>query len=159
PNPEFGVGFGAGILGNSGFKLDTDLLFELLRPGERDGRVGVATATIAASRADILAREYEVAAGVRRMTFEVLIAEQVTAVLDEGCDAAPPRSSARGATLARRTSWMSRQPSWNSWKSRGTAGSRRSSSTKPAWRSTVPSVYRPHSTSLSSSRASPSTFP
>lgn len=83
PNPEFGVGFGAGILGNSGFKLDTDLLFELLRPRERDGRVGVATATIAASRADILAREYEVAAGVRRTTFEVLIAEQVTAVLDE----------------------------------------------------------------------------
>jgi outer membrane protein, heavy metal efflux system len=83
PNPEFGVGFGAGILGNPGFKLDTDLLFELLRPGERDARVGVAAATIAASRADILVREYEVAAGVRRTTFEVLVVEQVAAIFDE----------------------------------------------------------------------------
>lgn len=83
PNPEVGVGLGAGILGAGGFKLDTDLLFELLRPGERSARVGVADASITASRAEILAREYELAARVRRATFEVLVAEQVVAILDQ----------------------------------------------------------------------------
>lgn len=83
PNPEVGAAMGAGILGAGGFKLDTDLLFEILRPGERRARVDAANATIAASQADILAREYELAARVRRATFEVLVAEQTVTILDQ----------------------------------------------------------------------------
>ena len=41
PNPEIGVGLGLGIVGTNGFKLDTDLLFELLKPGERIGIIGL----------------------------------------------------------------------------------------------------------------------
>jgi outer membrane protein TolC len=82
PNPEFGIGFGVGLLGTEGFKLDTDLLFELLKPGEREARKAVAAARIAVTRAEILAREYEVAAEVRRLAFNVSVAEQALVVLD-----------------------------------------------------------------------------
>jgi outer membrane protein, heavy metal efflux system len=82
PNPEIGVGFGIGLLGTNGFKLDTDLLFELLKPGERAARQAVASARIVASRAEVLAKEYEVAAETRRLVFDVLVTEQTIAVLD-----------------------------------------------------------------------------
>lgn len=82
PNPELGVGFGVGLFGTNGFKLDTDLLFELLKPGERDAHQAVATARIALSKAEVLAKEYEVAAEVRRLAFNVLVAEQAIALLD-----------------------------------------------------------------------------
>ncbi|MBX3367407.1 MAG: TolC family protein [Phycisphaeraceae bacterium] len=82
PNPEVGLGFGVGLLGTEGFKLDTDLLFELLKPGEREARQAVAAARNAVSRAEVLAREYEVAAEVRRLVFTVVVAEQAAAVLD-----------------------------------------------------------------------------
>jgi outer membrane protein TolC len=82
PNPEIGLGFGVGLLGTDGFKLDTDLLFELLKPGERDARTAVAAARIAVTRAEVLAKEYEVAAETRRLVFAVLIAEQTIGVLD-----------------------------------------------------------------------------
>lgn len=82
PNPEIGVGFGVGLFGTNGFKLDTDLLLELLKPGEREARQAVANARIAATRAEVLAREYEVAAATRRAVFEVLVGEQVVSALD-----------------------------------------------------------------------------
>src|SRR5262249_13399123 len=82
PNPEIGVGFGLGLPGTDGFKLDTDLLLELLKPGERNARQSVANAGIAASKASVLAMEYEVAAQARRRAFEVLVAEQKILTLD-----------------------------------------------------------------------------
>lgn len=82
PNPEVGIGFGVGLLGTEGFKLDTDLLFELLKPGEREARQAVANARIAVTRVEILAREYEIAADVRRLAFNVAVTEQAIVVLD-----------------------------------------------------------------------------
>jgi len=82
PNPEFGVGFGAGLPGTSGFKLDTALLFELLKPGERDARRAVASARIAMTRAQVLAKEYEIAAETRATEFTVLVAERSIEFLD-----------------------------------------------------------------------------
>ncbi|MBX3357455.1 MAG: TolC family protein [Phycisphaeraceae bacterium] len=82
PNPEIGVGFGLGIVGTNGFKLDTDLLFELLKPGERSARQAVAASRIELSRAEVLAKEYSLAADVRRLAFDVLVAEQAVAILD-----------------------------------------------------------------------------
>lgn len=82
PNPEIGVGFGVGLLGTDGFKLDTELLFELLKPGEREARKAVASARIAVSKAQVLAKEYEVAAETRRLVFAVLIAEQTIGILN-----------------------------------------------------------------------------
>lgn len=83
PNPEVGVGFRGGFSGTPGFVLDADLLFELLRPGERSARVGVATAKADASRADVLAREYNLATEVRRQILAVLVAEHQSALLDD----------------------------------------------------------------------------
>lgn len=82
PNPEIGVGFGVGLLGTDGFKLGTDLLFEFLKPGEREARKAVASARIVFSRSEVLAKEYEVAAETRRLAFAVLIAEQTIGALD-----------------------------------------------------------------------------
>lgn len=86
PNPEFGVGFGAGLPGTSGFKLDTRLLFELLKPGEREARQAAASARIAESRAAVLAREYDVAAATRAAAFAVLVAERSAEFLDSELD-------------------------------------------------------------------------
>lgn len=82
PNPEVGVGFGVGLLGTDGFKLGTDLLFEFLKPGEREARQAVATARIALTRVEVLAREYEIAAEIRRLAFNVAVAEQAIVILD-----------------------------------------------------------------------------
>ncbi len=83
PNPEIGVGFRQGFNGTPGFVVDADLLFELLKPGERSARVGVATAKADVSRAEVLAKEYEVATEVRRQVLAVLVAEHQGALLDD----------------------------------------------------------------------------
>lgn len=83
PNPEFGVGLREGLNATPGFVLDTDLLFELLKPGERSARTGVAQARIDASRAEVLAREYDLATDVRRQVLAVLVAEQQAAMLGD----------------------------------------------------------------------------
>jgi len=83
PNPEFGLGYGAGVGGTPGYTADLELLFELLRWGERDARVAAAGAVIAVTRAEVLAMEYDTAALVRQRSFDVLAADQVLALLEE----------------------------------------------------------------------------
>lgn len=83
PNPELGVGFQQGFNGTPGFVLDADLLFELLKPGERSARVGAAAARAEASRAAVLAQEYHLATDVRRQVLTVLVAERQLALLDD----------------------------------------------------------------------------
>jgi outer membrane protein TolC len=83
PNPEVGVGFRDGFNGTPGFVLDADLLFALLKPGERSARVGLANAKTDASRVEVLAQEYELATEVRRHVLMVLVAEHQSAVLDD----------------------------------------------------------------------------
>jgi outer membrane protein, heavy metal efflux system len=83
PNPEVGVGWRGGIGGASGYTLDADLLFELLRPGERDVRHNVATARTDEARAEMVAAEYRVAADARQRWLAVLAAEQVAVLLNE----------------------------------------------------------------------------
>jgi outer membrane protein TolC len=83
PNPEVGVGLQGGFNGTPGFVLDADVLFELLRPGERSARVGVAEAKGQMARAEVLNREYELAAEVRRQVLAVLAAEHEVALLDD----------------------------------------------------------------------------
>lgn len=83
PNPEVGVGWRGGSGGASGYTLDADFLFELLRPGERDGRRNVATARTDEARAEMVAAEHRVAAEARQRWLAVLAAEQVAALLNE----------------------------------------------------------------------------
>ncbi len=83
PNPEVGVGVLPGFAGTPGFVVDAAVLFELLRPGERSARVGVALARGDATRAEILAAEYRLATDVRRQLFAVLVAGHVAALFDE----------------------------------------------------------------------------
>jgi len=82
PNPELGLSLASAILGADGFTADADLLFELLRPRERAARKAAAAARVRLSRAEVAAREYELAAQVRALAFELLVAEQTSAVLD-----------------------------------------------------------------------------
>lgn len=86
PNPEFGLGFGPGLPGTSGFKLDAGLLFELLKPGEREARQASASARIALSRAEVLAKEYEVAAMTRALAFDVRVAERSVEFIESELD-------------------------------------------------------------------------
>ncbi|MBL8765279.1 MAG: TolC family protein [Phycisphaerae bacterium] len=83
PNPEVGVGVRPGFGGTPGLVVDTDLLFELLKPGERSARIGAATAKSEQARAEILAKEYDLATRVRGQVFAVLVAEQTAAALAE----------------------------------------------------------------------------
>jgi cobalt-zinc-cadmium efflux system outer membrane protein len=83
PNPEVGVGFRDGFNGTPGFVLDADLLFELLKPGERSARIGVANAKADASRVEVLAREYDLATDVRRQVLAVLVAEHQAGLLED----------------------------------------------------------------------------
>lgn len=82
PNPEVGVGYQAGISGTPGFNVDADLLFSLLRVGERRQGKRVARARGAEVRSEVLAREYDLAVEVRRQLTRVLVAEQVAELLE-----------------------------------------------------------------------------
>jgi cobalt-zinc-cadmium efflux system outer membrane protein len=83
PNPEVGLGFRNGFNGTPGFVLDADLLFELLKPGERSARVGVANAKSNASCVEVLVKEYDLATEVRRQVLTVLVAEHQSALLGD----------------------------------------------------------------------------
>jgi outer membrane protein TolC len=82
PNPEVGVGYRAGISGTPGFSLDTDLLFSLLRVGERSQGKRVAEAAALEATATVAAREYEIAATTRLRLSRVLVAEQLLSLLE-----------------------------------------------------------------------------
>ena len=83
PNPEVSVGWRAGIGGTSGYSVDADAIFELLRPGERSARKAAAVARVGVVRAEIASAEFETVAKVRVQRLRVLAAEQVVALLDE----------------------------------------------------------------------------
>lgn len=83
PNPELGVSWLPGIGGASGYKVDTDLLFELLRPGERRARKQAAQARVDEVKAEIIAEEYRTVGEVRRQRQAVLAGEQSVQLLME----------------------------------------------------------------------------
>jgi outer membrane protein TolC len=83
PNPEVGVDWKAGVGDASGYSVDADALFELLRPGERSARKAAAGARVAEADAGILAEELQTVADARTRRLKVLAAEQAVALLDE----------------------------------------------------------------------------
>ena len=83
PNPEIGVGLKFGVAGASGYNLDADALFQLLRPGERSARKAAAQARVAEVDADIVAEEFATVAEVRTQRVQVLVAEQAVKLFDE----------------------------------------------------------------------------
>lgn len=83
PNPEMGFEWRPGIDGASGYNLEADALFQLLRPGERSARRGAAEARVDEVRADVLAAEFKTVADVRTQWLAVLVAEQSGRLLDE----------------------------------------------------------------------------
>lgn len=83
PNPEVGIGWRPGISGSSGYNVEADALFQLLRPGERAARQAVATAKVDEAIAEAVAEEYRVAAEVRAQWLAVLAAEQSAKLLDD----------------------------------------------------------------------------
>lgn len=83
PNPEVGMSLLGGFNGTPGFTVDADLLFELLKTGERSALVAAASAKSDVTRAEVLAREYELATEVRRQVFAMLVAEHLAGVLEE----------------------------------------------------------------------------
>lgn len=76
PNPELGVSLHKGIGAASGVGANLDLLFELLRPGERSARQNAAAARIESVEAELGAEEYRVAADARKSRIELIAAEQ-----------------------------------------------------------------------------------
>jgi len=83
PNPEVGVGWRPPLGGAPGVAVDADLLFELLRPWERSAREGAATARIEEVNAAIVAEEWRVVAETRAARVAVLVAEQLSVLLDQ----------------------------------------------------------------------------
>jgi outer membrane protein, heavy metal efflux system len=83
PDPELGASLQPGVGGTDSFNADIDLMFELLRVGERRARQDVARAGAAVARASVAAKEYELATEVRRQLTIVLAAEQQLALLDQ----------------------------------------------------------------------------
>ncbi len=86
PNPQIGVSARPGIDGASGYVLEGDLLFQLLRPGESDAQKKVAGAGLAGVRADLVTEEYRVVADVRQQRLAVLAAERSVALFEEAAD-------------------------------------------------------------------------
>jgi outer membrane protein TolC len=82
PNPEIGVAVRPGIDGASSSGIDLDALFELLRPGERSARRGVALAHADVVRAEIAALELRLVAEARKARIAVLAAEENERLLE-----------------------------------------------------------------------------
>lgn len=77
PNPDLGAVVLQGIGGQPSTGLGLDLLFSILRPDERPAKRAVAEARVEATRAGIVADEYQVASDVRRARITVLASEQL----------------------------------------------------------------------------------
>lgn len=83
PNPAAGAALRPGIAGAPGWSADADLLFELLRVGERSARTDVALARIEEVRAEVVAGEWALVADVRRERLAVLSREDRFRILQE----------------------------------------------------------------------------
>jgi outer membrane protein TolC len=83
PNPEIDVSARPGMGSTPGTAVDLDLLFELLRPGERSLRKDVAGARVEAVLAEIASEEWELAARARVQRVAVLAGEQSLALLEQ----------------------------------------------------------------------------
>jgi outer membrane protein TolC len=83
PNPEVGVSWRAALGDASGYSVEADALFELLRPGERAARRAAAGAKVDEMKAAVVAAEFTTVAEVRVKRLDVLVAEQVVGLLGE----------------------------------------------------------------------------
>lgn len=83
PNPEVGFTWRAGVTGPGGIAVDADVLFELLRMGERAARKDAARARIDEVNADVVAAEYKTMAEIRGQRWAVLGAHQSVKLLEE----------------------------------------------------------------------------
>lgn len=83
PNPELGLSVRPGIDGAPSTAVGADLLLELLRPGERSARKGVAEARVESVRSQVAAEEYRVVTEVRRARIALLAAAQSLALLEQ----------------------------------------------------------------------------
>jgi outer membrane protein TolC len=83
PNPEVGLAWLGGIAGASGSVVEADVLFELLRLGERSARKEAARARMEEVGADVIAQEYRTVAEVRSHRWAVLAAYQSVRLLEE----------------------------------------------------------------------------
>lgn len=83
PNPDVGAFFRPGIDGASGTSVGLDLLFELLRPGERSARRALADAEVELARAEVAAEESRLVSQVRRARIQVLSAAQSARLLQQ----------------------------------------------------------------------------
>lgn len=83
PNPTLGASLRSGIGDASGLAVGMDVLFELLRPAEREARTSVANVRIEAARAEVLADEYRVVAQTRRAHVDLLAAEQIVHAFEQ----------------------------------------------------------------------------
>lgn len=83
PNPELGGSWQPGIGGAVGNKFEgVELLFELLRPGERSAQKHAAQARIDEVKAEIVAEEYRIVGEVRTQRLTVVAAEQAVQLLE-----------------------------------------------------------------------------
>jgi outer membrane protein, heavy metal efflux system len=83
PNPEIDLAMRPGLEAGLGTAMEADLLFELLRTGERAAREDVANARIEQVRAEIAAEEWEAVAKARSQRLAVLAGEQTIVLLDQ----------------------------------------------------------------------------
>ncbi len=83
PNPEIGASVRPGIGSAPGTTADIDLLFALLRPGERSARKDVAAARVEEVLAEIASEEWDLTAKARAQRVAVLAGEQGLALLEQ----------------------------------------------------------------------------
>lgn len=83
PNPELSVTALAGIDGAPAEGLGLDLLFELLRPGQRRARQDLARAEIETVRGEIAAEELRLAADARLARLAILSSEHAVRLLEQ----------------------------------------------------------------------------
>jgi outer membrane protein TolC len=83
PNPEVGAGLRPGISGSSGYVIEADALFQLLRIGEREALQKSATARIEQANAALVAEEHALVAEVRQQRLTVLAADRTAALMQE----------------------------------------------------------------------------
>lgn len=92
PNPELGVSVRGG---SPGLDADLDLLFALLRPGERSARKAAAVAGQQVALADLAAEEWTIVAQVRHARLDLLAAETAHHAFAEAAEASQKANTAQ----------------------------------------------------------------